>query len=135
MESSSSGRLPPVVSAAQQAAIYGSEGFPQDQDQKLECFADISSVEQSNSQQPAKSRLDLEPERDSQRQFEEELDHESLLIENDRLKTTVFILNQKIKVIEDGTREADEKLQGKIKQLLEVNRMFETELEDLAGQL
>lgn len=56
-------------------------------------------------------------------------------IENERLKTTVFILNQKIKVIEDGTKECDEKLQAKIKQLLEVNRMFETELEDLTNQL
>lgn len=58
-----------------------------------------------------------------------------LTIENERLRTTVFILNQKIKIIEDGTRECDEKLQAKINQLVEVNRMFEKELEDLTEQL
>lgn len=37
-----------------------------------------------------------------------------LSIENERLRTTVFILNQKVRVMEDNTRECDERLQSKI---------------------
>lgn len=84
--------MPPVVSAS--ADPPDPEPVFLDTDpnvdtEKMDCFADISSVEQTNSV-PGKN---LEPERESQRQFEQELDNESLMIENERLKTTVFILN------------------------------------------
>lgn len=58
-----------------------------------------------------------------------------LAIENERLRTTVFILNQKIRIMEDSTRECDERLQSKISQLIAINRLFEQELETLQADL
>lgn len=53
-----------------------------------------------------------------------------LEIENQRLQSTIFILNQKIRVLEDAQREGDERLQAKIKELIRVNKMFENEIEE-----
>lgn len=58
-----------------------------------------------------------------------------LSIENERLRTTVFILNQKVRVMEDNTRECDERLQSKINQLISINRLFEQEVETLQNDL
>lgn len=59
---------------------------------------------------------------------------EDLEIENQRLTSTIFILNQKIRVMEDASRESDDRLQAKIKQLIQVNKMFEKEIEELASE-
>ena len=54
----------------------------------------------------------------TEREGELDAEHEEgkgdVNIENERLRTTVFILNQKIRVMEDSTRECDERLQSKI---------------------
>lgn len=53
-------------------------------------------------------------ERDEEPEAENEEGKGDDDIENERLRTTVFILNQKIRVLEDSTRECDERLQSKI---------------------
>lgn len=53
-------------------------------------------------------------EREGESDAEDEEGKGDVNIENERLRTTVFILNQKIRVMEDSTRECDERLQSKI---------------------
>jgi len=46
-------------------------------------------------------------------------DIEELQIENDRLKTTIMILNQKLKMKEDDEHQDSERVQGELKRLKE----------------
>jgi hypothetical protein len=46
-------------------------------------------------------------------------DIEELQIENDRLKTTIMILNQKLKMKEDDGHQDSERVQGELKRLKE----------------
>jgi hypothetical protein len=46
-------------------------------------------------------------------------DMEELQIENDRLKTTIMILNQKLKMKEDDVHQDSERVQGELKRLKE----------------
>ena len=52
-------------------------------------------------------------------------DIEELQIENDRLKTTIMILNQKLKMKEDDGHQDSERVQGELKLLKEYNKILE----------